>query len=224
LARGVGYSRAVIAFEPDSLGTVDCLRRSRRRARLRLLAYGVDVLSKNPNATIYLEGGASDWEPARRTARLLRIIGIRKVRGFMLNVTHYDWTANNIRYGLKVSAMTGGKPFVISTAYNGRGPVHYRRYSGPHRWRRINVWCNPLKRGLGPPPTTATAHRKVDAYLWIGRPGYSAGSCNGGPLPVGSWWPRRALMFSAYATTWLRPPAGTRFGHYKRYTLRRLGA
>ena len=40
--------------------------------RYRLLAYGVDVLSKLPNATVYIEAGASDWEPARRTARQLR--------------------------------------------------------------------------------------------------------------------------------------------------------
>jgi endoglucanase len=208
----VGGARVVILFEPDSLGTLDCQKRSRRRARMRLLAYGVRVLSGLPNATIYLEAGASDWEPARRTAWQLRQIGIRRVRGFMLNVTHYDWTANNIRHGMKISRLTGGKPFVISTAFNGRGPVHYRRYYGPHTWRTMNVWCHPLKRGLGPVPTTETGHPRVDAYLWIGRPGYSAGACNGGPLPVGTFWPARALMFARYATGWIRPPRGTRNG------------
>jgi endoglucanase len=87
---------------------------------------------------------------------------------------------------------------VISTAFNGRGPVHYRKRMGG-RIRRMNVWCHPPNRGLGPRPSTRTAHPKVDAYLWIGRPGYSGGSCNGGPLPVGSWWPERALMFARNA-------------------------
>ncbi len=224
-ARGVGDRRVVIAFEPDSLGTIDCLTRSRRFARMRLLRYGVDVLSKLPNATIYLEGGASDWEPASRTAWQLRSIGIAKVRGFMLNVTHYDWTADNIKHGLEVSRLTGGKPFIVNTAFNGRGPVHYKRWidRSRHLWRRVNVWCHPLKRGLGLPPTTLTADPKVDAYMWIGRPGYSGGSCNGGPLPVGSWWPERALMFARYQTTWLRPPHGTKYGFAKRYSLRQLG-
>jgi endoglucanase len=219
-------ARVVIGFELDSLGTIDCLARHRRDDRLQLLRYGVDVLSGLPNATIYLEAGASDWEPARRTAKKLRIIGIRKVRGFMLNVTHYDWTRANIRYGLDVSRRVGGKPFVISTANNGRGPVHYRRSLdlGRGQWRRINVWCNPGLRGLGPPPTTLTAHPKVDAYLYINRPGYSAGSCNGGPLPVGEWWPARAHMYARYATDWLGPPPGTRHGHYERHTLEELGA
>ena len=58
-----------------------------------MLRYGVDVLSKLPNATVYIEAGASDWESPARTAKLLRQVGVAKVRGFMLNVTHYDWTA-----------------------------------------------------------------------------------------------------------------------------------
>lgn len=53
----------MLAFEPDSLGTLTCLAKSRRRARLRTLNYGVKVLSRLPNATVYLEGGASDWKP-----------------------------------------------------------------------------------------------------------------------------------------------------------------
>ena len=174
LARAIGGDRVVIAFEPDSVGTIDCLARSRRDDRLRLLRYGVDALSRLPGATIYLEAGASDWEPARRTAKKLRKIGISKVRGFMLNVTHYDWTAANIRHGIDLSRRLGGKHFVINTSQNGRGPVHYKAANG----RRINIWCNPGMRGLGPAPTTATSHPLVDAYLWINRPGY-AQSCQG---------------------------------------------
>ena len=200
----------VIGFEPDSLGTVDCLAHDRRKARLDVLRYGVNVLSQLPNATIYLEAGASDWEPAARTAKQLRYIGISKVRGFMLNVTHHDWTRANIQHGLEISRMVGGKHFIINTSYNGRGPLHYRKWinRAEHKWRTINVWCHPGLRGLGPAPTTATAHPLVDAYMYINRPGYSAGSCNGGPLPVGTWWAERALMYAEYATDWVSPPQG----------------
>ncbi|HEY1358528.1 MAG TPA: glycoside hydrolase family 6 protein [Thermoleophilaceae bacterium] len=222
-AKAVGHARVVIGFEPDSLGTLDCQVKSRRKARLKVLAYGVKVLSKLPNATIYLEAGASDWESARRTAKMLRIIGIRRVRGFMLNVTHYDWTLNNVRHGARISRLTHGKPFIISTSFNGRGPVHYRSYTSAHHWRVINVWCHPLKRGLGPPPTVNTGHSSVDGYMWIGRPGYSAGGCNGGPKRVGAFWTKRALMFGKYATSWVSPPHGTRNGFRKRYSRRALG-
>ncbi len=213
-ARGVGDARVVIGFEPDSLGTLDCQVRSRRKARLDLLRYGVDVLSQLPNATIYLEAGASDWEPATRTAKQLRYIGIHKVRGFMLNVTHYDWTANNVRHGRSISRRVGGKPFIISTAFNGRGPVHYKRWINKRKniWRRVNVWCHPQRRGLGLAPTTNTGYAKVDGFFYIGRPGFSGGSCNGGPLPIGSWFEDRALMFGRNATNWVRPPRSTRFG------------
>jgi endoglucanase len=213
LAQAIGEDHVVIAFEPDSLGTIDCLAPGSRDDRLRLLRYGVDALSRLPNTTMYLEAGASDWEAPRRTAAQLRQIGIAKVRGFMLNATHYDWTSANVRHGLQISRLTGGKHFVINTAQNGRGPVHYRRGG-----RRINIWCNPGLRGLGPPPTTATAHPKVDAYLWLNRPGY-AQSCQGRAI---AWYPPRALTYARFATDWQRPPPGTRFGHHKRYPLSTL--
>jgi endoglucanase len=224
-ADSVGDARVVIGFEPDSLGTVDCLAPDRRDDRIRTLRYGVDVLSQLPNATIYLEAGASDWEPASRTAKQLRKIGIHKVRGFMLNVTHYDWTGYSIDHGHQISRLTGGKHFIISTSFNGRGPVHVRKWINRSKniWRTLNVWCHPLKRGLGISPRTATAHPKVDAYMWIGRPGYSGGSCNGGPLPIGSFWPERVYMFASYGTDWLRPPRGAVNGHLRRYSPRQLG-
>ena len=208
LASAIGGARVVIAFEPDSLGTIDCLTPSRRDDRLRLLRYGVTALSKLPNAIVYLEAGASDWEAASRTAKQLRAIGIAKVQGFMLNATHYDWTSANIKHGLAISRKVGGKHFIINTAENGRGPVHYK--SGR---RVINVWCNPGLRGLGTPPTTNTSNPKVDAYLWINRPGF-AQSCQGRPI---AWYPPRALSYARYATSWEKPPRGSRFGHLKRY-------
>ena len=209
-ARAVGGTRVIIGFEPDSLGTVDCLARSRRLARLRLLRYGVKALAGLPRATIYLEAGASDWEPARRTAKQLRFIGIRRVRGFMLNATHHDWTRANVLHGLAISRRVGGKHFIVNTSFNGRGPIHI------HGRRTRNVWCNPPNRGLGTEPTTSTGHPLVDAYMWINRPGYSAGGCNGGPMPVGSWWPERALMYARFRTDWLSPPRGTSNGFFRR--------
>jgi endoglucanase len=201
LAAAIGNDRVVIAFEPDSLGTIDCQAPGRRDDRIRLLRYGVDALSALPNATIYIEGGASDWEPAERTAKQLRAVGIAEVRGFMLNATHQDWTRNNIEHGLEISRLTGGKHFVINTAENGRGPIHHYLPNG----RRIVVWCNPPHRGLGPPPTTHTSNPMVDAYLWINRPGY-AQSCQHRPI---GWYTPRALSYARYATNWESPPRGT---------------
>jgi endoglucanase len=41
--------------------------------------------------------------------------------------------------------------------------------------------------------------RQVDAYLWTGVPGNSAGSCNGGP-PAGTFWSARAIGLAARAS------------------------
>ena len=62
-------------------------------------------------------------------------------------------------------------------------------------------------------------NRMVDGYLWINRPGY-AQSCQHRPI---AWYPPRALEYARWATDWERPPKGTRFGHFKHYSLRRLG-
>jgi endoglucanase len=204
LARAIGGDRVVIAFEPDSLGTIDCHARSRRAARYRLLRYGIDALSRNPNATIYIEAGASDWEGASRMAKKLRMVGIAKVRGFMLNATHYDWTRANIQYGVKLSRLVGGKHFIVNTAENGRGPIHKRLPNG----RRLTVWCNPPNRGLGPAPTTNTSNPRADAYLWVNRPGY-AQSCQHRPI---AWYLPRALSYAKYATSWESPPPETKNG------------
>jgi endoglucanase len=198
-AGAVGRARVVIAYEPDSLGTIDCLAPSRRGARLRVLRYGVDVLSRLPNATVYIEAGASDWEEAGSMARKLRLVGVAKVRGFMLNVTHFDWTSNNIRFGTRLSRLLGGKHFIVNTSTNGRGPSSAVRLVNG---RRVvsHVWCNPQGAGLGPRPTTRTGNPRADAFMWIGRPGYSNGACNGGPTPPGTWWQEQALRFAQRAS------------------------
>lgn len=183
-AQGVGRREVVIAFEPDSLGTVECLARHRRRARLRALAYGVKVLSRLPNATVYVDAGASDWQGVPAMARKLRAVGVHRVRGFMLNATHQATTAGNVRFGLRLSRRLGGKHFIVSTSHNGNGPLR--------RGGRL-VWCNPPTAAAGARPTTSTVHPKVDAYLWVERPGFSNGACNGGPARVGAWWEERAL-------------------------------
>ncbi|MCF3101690.1 glycoside hydrolase family 6 protein [Streptomyces roseoverticillatus] len=53
-------------------------------------------------------------------------------------------------------------------------------------------WCNPPGRALGAPPTTATGDPRVDAFLWVKRPGESDGACRGAP-PAGRWWAEYAL-------------------------------
>ena len=203
-ARAVGTRRVVIAFEPDSLGTIDCIARRWRRNRLDLLRYGVDVLSQLPNATIYLEGGASDWESAKRTAKQLRYIGIHKVRGFMLNATHSDWTLANIRHGLAISRRTGGKPFIVSTATNGRGPVHFKGAAGAPGERLV-------PRALARPrhPADRRDAPPEGGRLHVGRPArLLGGRLQRRAAPVGAWWPAAGAPARQVSDRLDRPAAG----------------
>ncbi len=224
-ARAVGNARVVIGFEPDSLGTLDCLAASRRGARLRTLRYGVSKLSQLPNATIYLEAGASDWEPAKRTAKQLRFIGVDKVRGIMLNVTHHDWTRSNMLHGLDISRRVGASRHDQHLLQRPRtGALPPLDQPRPPPLRTINVSCHPDLRASARRPPRPPRDAKVDAYLYLNRPGYSAGACNGGPTAGGHLVGRpRALMYAKYATDWRAAAPGTRYGFHKRLSLRTLG-
>ena len=157
----IGTARVIIAFEPDSLGTLKCLRRPRPARAPDNMKSGIDVLSQLPNATVYVEATASDWRPAREVARYLRYVGIHRVRGFMLNVTHQDNTRNNVRYGQRLSRMVGGKHFVVNTAENGHGRLFGA--SAGRRKRNFLVHCNPKNSSLGHPPTTTVDHQRPAA-------------------------------------------------------------
>jgi endoglucanase len=193
VARGIGANEVVIGFEPDSLGHIECLRPSLRAPRLRALAYGVKALSKLPNATVYVEAGAPDWQNVPTMARKLRAVGVSRVRGFMLNATHHVTTQKNLSYGAKLSRALDGKHFIVNTSHNGNGPL----YRGGH-----TIWCNPPNAAAGPLPTTNTGHPKADASLWVERPGLSNGACNGGPARVGAWWEERAIQMVERAQWW----------------------
>ena len=193
VARGIGSNEVVIAFEPDSLGLIECLRPSLRAPRLRALAYGVKALSKLPNATVYVEAGAPDWQDVPTMARKFRAVGVSRVRGFMLNATHHVTTAKNLRYGAKLSRAVGGKHFIVNTSHNGNGALYRNGHT---------IWCNPPNAAAGPLPTTNTGHPKADAFMWVERPGFSNGSCNGGPARVGAWWEQRAIQMVERAQWW----------------------
>jgi endoglucanase len=197
-AEGIGTHRVVIAFEPDSLGTIDCLIPSRRKARTKTLAYGIEQLSKVPNATVYVDAGAADWMAPAKAAKLLKKVGVRRVRGFMLNATHMVKDGPSIRYGKKISKRLGGKHFIVNTSDNGRGPMYRRLPNG----RRQTIWCNPPNSGLGKPATTDTGSPAADALLRVNRPGTSHGACKPpgvrGPS-VGQWFESRALSMARRA-------------------------
>ena len=143
---------------------------------------------KQAGAAVYIDAGHAKWHPAREMAGRLRQAGIERADGFALNVSNFQATSANIAYGEQVSALVGGKHFVIDTSRNGIPATDPR------------AWCNPRGRALGVTPTTNTSHPLVDAFLWVKRPGESDGTGNGGPI-AGQWWVEYALELSRMAAT-----------------------
>jgi endoglucanase len=190
-AQGIGSYPAVLYLEMDSLITTPCLSGQGLNVRMAELHDAINVLTATcPHLVIYLDAGAGDAIPAGQTAHLLRQAGISQIEGFFLNSTHFDWTSNEIRFGEQVSALTGGKHFVVNTGDNGRGPL-----TPPDPVRQGNeVLCNPAGRGLGPKPTASTGFPNVDAFAWTTNPGESGGACVPGAPPTGAYWPAYALM------------------------------
>jgi endoglucanase len=197
-AQGIGSSRAVLFLEEDSLITMPSLNARGQQTRINELSYAISTLTANcPRLVIYLDSGAADALPARTAAGFLNRAGIAKIQGFFLNATHFDWTSKEIKYGKQISAMTGGKHFVVNTGTNGQGPLTPKNIvkSGNE------VLCNPVGRGLGPKPTTRTGYPSVDMFAWTTNPGESGGQCHDQPgyeLPgapgTGVYWPKYALM------------------------------
>jgi endoglucanase len=201
MADATGNRPAVFLLEIDGVGSSKCFAREGSMGLWEGdLRYEAQKMSALPHTVVYLEAGYSDANSARYTAQVLNASGVRSIRGFYTNDTHSNWTIDEIRWGQKVSRLTGGAHFIVNTATNGRGPLR------PHNRVELGneVLCNPPGRGIGPLPTTTTGFPMVDAFLWTGPPGNSSGHCNGGTSP-GTFWTARAIELAARAQNKLGP-------------------
>lgn len=176
-----GRSDAVVVLEPDAL-SLDC----GGARRDRLLRQATKRLAKT-GAWVYIDAGHSGWHPPAEVAARLARAGIRHARGFATNVSNFNRTAAERRYGNTVArelkkrgVRARSRNFVIDSSRNGRGPTADAQ------------WCNPRGRGLGARPRWTNRAKRLDALLWVKRPGESDGSCQGGP-PAGRWWQEYAL-------------------------------
>ncbi len=201
MARGIGRRPAVMLLEIDAIGSSRCMQGNGALPLWEAdMRYEINKVSALPHTVVYIEGGYADANPPRYTAKVLKAVGVSKIRGFFTNDTHEDWTINEVRWGERVSRLTHGAHFIVNTATNGRGPlvpVSRVRYGN-------EVLCNPPGRGIGPLPQLNPGFGNVDAFLWTSPPGNSSGSCNGGP-PSGTFWPAKAIGMAALANGQLGP-------------------
>jgi endoglucanase len=179
-ARGLGAAPAVVVLEPDALAAMSCLSDADQRTRLDLIRYAITELAADGGAKVYVDAGHANWQSAATMATRLAAAGVASAAGFSLNVSNFMTDADNVAYGRQLSALVGGKHFIIDSGRNGLGPTSDMQ------------WCNPDGRAIGRRPTTHTGNPLVDAYLWVKTPGESDGACNGFPAS-GTWMPEYAL-------------------------------
>ncbi|WKN50398.1 glycoside hydrolase family 6 protein [Nocardioides sp. Arc9.136] len=192
-AGALGDTRAAVVLQPDGPFALCAPRGSTQLSRL--VAYAARALAALPRTSVYIEVGSAGWnhlDPQLAVTQLVRA-GVRHVRGFHLNTTHYETTARQVRFGARVvealaARGIAGRHFTVDTAQNGRGFTF--EYNRRHHGGRFDnaPTCTTRKQRrcvtLGIPPTWQVADERwgmpddvrrlaaahVDGYLWAGRP------------------------------------------------------
>lgn len=211
LKAAVGNFPVVIWIEEDAVDTICWRNPAAVRGRAALLKYEIDQLSQLPHAVEYVEGGTSDANSPQEAARVLNAADARKIRGFFLNDTHFNWAYKEIEYGNKVAKLTGGLHFVVDTRADGNGPK-----LNPHpRTQGVEDLCNPPGRGLGPIPGASNGASYgmyspyLDGFAWVTTPGESTSPrCPGRPqhyAPSGIFDPNIAVGYASRANNRIGP-------------------
>ncbi len=189
-AKGVGSAHVAIVLQAD--GPFALCAPGGSRVYSNLIAYSAKKLGSLPHAAVYIDAGAADWmkDDVNRAATLLIRAGVKYVRGFALNSTHYSPTEREVLFGygvvrkLYLSGISGRR-FIVNTSSNGKGFAGYT-YKGPN-FDNARVCDSVLDTAcvtLGIPPTldvadplwglsadaTAKAARLCDGFMWFGRP------------------------------------------------------
>ena len=95
--------------EPDGLPVVGkCLSPQAANQRLALMRTVRKRLGGIPNLATYIDIGSSRWLDRRYATRLLRRAGVRYIRGFALNTTHFNYTHEQVAYGNAIARKLGG--------------------------------------------------------------------------------------------------------------------
>jgi endoglucanase len=195
LAAGIGDARALVILQidlPFAAGTPN-------QQPETIDAYGTEVLSADPHATVYIDAGAYGWLSPAQQGALLISNGIRHARGFSVNDTQYGSMSEELEYGAEVLSYLkrhgiAGKHFLVNTAQNGQpylaGQVSVPSNDTPRCASRTQTLCQ----RTGIPPTTdvtnprwhltagdaAIARSDVEGYVWASQPW----NVNGGPFTL----------------------------------------
>lgn len=101
---GLGTQKVVVIVEPDGLALLptDCGQPD-TYDRVSLISYAAHALLADPNASIYMDAGHSAWHNVADMSTRLVNAGVQDVNGFFLNLSNYQYSANEVQYGTWIS-------------------------------------------------------------------------------------------------------------------------
>jgi endoglucanase len=118
-AAGIGRHAAAIMLEPDGLGIIpwyttingalewcqpaEADPATAARDRFDMLNYAVDRFAALPQTSVYLDGTHSAWLGVGDIADRLVKAGVQRADGFFLNVSNYETTERQLKYGEWIS-------------------------------------------------------------------------------------------------------------------------
>jgi endoglucanase len=113
ISNALGNARAVVLEEPDALANLPGYCGSAyasefpditNTTRIDDIRYAVATLEHDPNISLYLDGGNSDWQNVGGMAETLVAADVQQAQGFFLNVSNYQYDTNSDFFGTWVSA------------------------------------------------------------------------------------------------------------------------
>jgi endoglucanase len=113
IANALGDAKAVVLEEPDALADLPGYCGSAyasefpditNTTRVDDIRYAVTTLERDQNASLYLDGGNSDWQNVGGMAETLVAADVQQAQGFFLNVSNYQYDTNSDFYGTWVSS------------------------------------------------------------------------------------------------------------------------
>lgn len=208
-AAAIGQAPAVVILEPDALANLpqDCSPTTDptgalTAARMADLRYAVSALEAQPNTSVYLDAGNSQWHAVGDIAQRLIDANVADTQGFSLNVSNYQPTDQTTHYGTWVSKCiwfaTEGPSWAIGhaswcasqyyspSAPNDGLPGDSVSSTDPSTWHWTDDW---FTQNTGTAPASALTHFVADT------------SRNG----LGAWT-APAGTSSPDPQTWCNPP------------------
>jgi endoglucanase len=178
----------IVYLEPDAIPMADRMSVAAREERYALLRDAGKVLT-DAGAWVYFDAGGSNWVPVDSLVPRLKACGVEQVRGFCLNIAHFQNEGAERRYAAGIRLALPRAFYAIDTRGAGQGPPDDQAGVHPDR-----AWLNPLERvGLGERPLVVPGGVGYDLRTWAKGPVSSDGSLEPGEPPAGAAHPAHAI-------------------------------